>query len=77
MVGDPKGWQTSCSALEAVRSGTRSRGARTVVVVVGSTLELTEERAGAISRIAAIDKRWVVIKARRLPLHSLWESNAD
>lgn len=57
VVGSPNEWAVVCSALEAVRSAAKARNAKLVVVVVGSTAELPEERVGAISRIGAIDKR--------------------
>lgn len=57
MVGEVGAWQVSCSAMEAVKSAAKTRSARLVVVVVGAGGELPEERSGAISRIAAIDKK--------------------
>lgn len=57
MLGDAATWQLSCSAMESVKSAAKARSARVVVVVVGSNSDLPEERAGAISRIANIDKK--------------------
>lgn len=57
-MGSPNDWAVTCSALEAVRSAAKARNAKIVVVVVGSSAELPEERAGAISRFAAIEKKW-------------------
>ena len=57
IIGEASNWQVSCSALEAVKSAAKARNAKVVVVVVGPTQELPEERAGAISRLAAIDKK--------------------
>lgn len=57
VVGDTSNWQVSCSAMEAVKSAAKARNAKVVVVVVGTGSELPEERAGAISRLAAIDKK--------------------
>ena len=57
VTGEAPPWATTCSALEAVRNAARARSAKMVVVVVGSVAELPEERQGAISRLASIDKR--------------------
>ena len=43
--------------MEAVKSAAKARSAKVVVVVVGSSTDLPEERAGAISRLAGIDKK--------------------
>lgn len=57
MVGNPSDWAVACSAMEAVKSAAKARGAKLVVVVVGSGGELPEERAGAISRISSVEKK--------------------
>ena len=58
VVGEMGAWVRACGGLDAVRTATRGRGARTVVVVVGPAAgELPEERLGAISRQAGIDKK--------------------
>lgn len=57
-MGDSSSWQVSCSALEAVKSAAKARNARVVVVIVGTSQDLPEERAGAISRLAAVDKKY-------------------
>lgn len=57
MVGEVAAWQVSCSAMEAVKSAAKTRNARLVVVVVGAGGDIPEERSGAISRIACIDKK--------------------
>lgn len=56
-MGDASDWQVSCSALEAVKTAAKARTAKVVVVVVGPSQELPEEKTGAISRLAAIDKK--------------------
>jgi hypothetical protein len=56
-VGDAAAWQGTCSAMEAVKSAAKTRNARLVVLVVGPGGEIPEERSGAISRIASVDKK--------------------
>ena len=56
-MGESKAWATSCSAIEAVKGAARARSAKMVIVIVGPSTDLPEEKSGAVSRIAGLDKK--------------------
>jgi hypothetical protein len=66
--GDPTSWAGVCHALDVLKTATRSRGVRIVVVVVQQPQDapVPEDRATALCRQAGLERKYACLIYKRI-----------